>query len=74
MQQNHPYPVTAADGALVGLLAGLIGGIVATPLIDPYRRDDGPVAAAVMERIDATQAGHAAADARHDREHPAAAG
>ena len=26
MQQNHPYPISAADGALVGLLAGLIGG------------------------------------------------
>jgi hypothetical protein len=28
MQQNHPYPVTLGDGALVGLLAGLIGFVV----------------------------------------------
>ena len=31
-QSNHPYPISAADGALTGLLAGLCGGIVATPL------------------------------------------
>ena len=23
MQQNHPYPITVADGALVGLMAGV---------------------------------------------------
>jgi hypothetical protein len=32
LQSNHPYPVTAADGALVGLLAGLVGGVIAIPL------------------------------------------
>lgn len=40
-QSNHPYPVTAADGALVGLLAGLIGGLVAIPLnlvFEPVQR------------------------------------
>jgi hypothetical protein len=40
-QSNHPYPVTAADGALVGLLAGLFGGIVAIPLnmvFEPLQR------------------------------------
>ena len=31
-QSNHPYPVTAADGALTGLLAGLFGGLIAIPL------------------------------------------
>ncbi|HEY8549907.1 MAG TPA: hypothetical protein VIL35_08140 [Vicinamibacterales bacterium] len=28
MQQNHPRPVTLADGGLVGLLAGLVGAVV----------------------------------------------
>jgi hypothetical protein len=28
MQQNHPQPVTLGDGALVGLMAGLIGFVV----------------------------------------------
>jgi len=28
MQQNHPGPIRAADGALVGLLAGIIGAFV----------------------------------------------
>jgi hypothetical protein len=40
-QSNHPYPVTAADGALVGLLAGLVGGLVAIPLnmvFEPMQR------------------------------------
>lgn len=31
-QSNHPQPVTAADGALVGLLAGAFGGLIAIPL------------------------------------------
>ena len=28
MQQNHPAPITAGDGAIVGLLAGVIGSFV----------------------------------------------
>jgi hypothetical protein len=27
-QQNHEQPITALDGAVVGLLAGLVGGVV----------------------------------------------
>jgi hypothetical protein len=41
-QSNHPYPVTAADGALTGLLAGLFGGLVAIPLniiFEPIQRN-----------------------------------
>jgi hypothetical protein len=52
-QSNHPYPVTAADGALVGLLAGLIGGLVAIPLnlvFAPIQRQ------LLMRLIDASQA------------------
>lgn len=28
MQQNHPEPVSAGDGAIVGLLAGVVGAVV----------------------------------------------
>jgi len=43
MQQNHPYPVTAADGALVGLLAGVIGGVLGALLSIPIQMALGPV-------------------------------
>ena len=52
-QSNHPYPVTAADGALTGLLAGLAGGIIAIPLniiFEPIQRN------LVLRMIDSTQA------------------
>src|SRR4029453_5519981 len=51
MQQNHPYPVTAADGALVGLLAGLIGGVLAALLSIPVQMAMGPVQQQMIERI-----------------------
>ena len=28
MQQNHPYPIETGDGAVVGLMAGVIGAVV----------------------------------------------
>jgi hypothetical protein len=43
MQQNHPDPITAADGALVGLLAGLFGGILGVLLSIPINMAMGPV-------------------------------
>jgi hypothetical protein len=43
MQQNHPYPVNAADGALVGLLAGLVGALVSGLLSIPINMAMGPV-------------------------------
>jgi hypothetical protein len=43
MQQNHAYPVTAADGALVGLLAGLMGGILGVLLSIPIEMAMGPL-------------------------------
>jgi len=52
-QSNHPYPVTAADGALVGLLAGLVGGLVAIPLnmvFEPVQRQ------LILRMINSTQA------------------
>ena len=51
MQQNHPYPIAAADGALVGLLAGLIGGAVGTILSIPIDMMMGPYMKQMMERI-----------------------
>ena len=47
MQQNHPYPIAAADGALVGLLAGLMGGLLGALLSIPIEMMMGPVPEAV---------------------------
>jgi hypothetical protein len=41
MQQNHPYPIATADGALVGLLAGVFGALIGTfvqVLVSPLQR------------------------------------
>ena len=59
MQQNHPYPIAAADGALVGLLAGLIGGVLGTLLSIPIEMMMGPFQQQLMERILASSPGHA---------------
>jgi uncharacterized membrane protein YeaQ/YmgE (transglycosylase-associated protein family) len=42
MQQNHPYAITTADGALVGLLAGVFGALIGTVvslLMSPFQRE-----------------------------------
>jgi uncharacterized protein YqgC (DUF456 family) len=51
MQQNHPYPIAAADGALVGLLAGLIGGVIGTIISIPVDMMMGPYMRQLMERV-----------------------
>src|SRR4029079_17897430 len=51
MQQNHPYPIGAADGALAGLLAGVIGGVLGTLLSIPIEMMMGPVQRQFMEAI-----------------------
>src|SRR5258705_5511305 len=51
MQQNHPYPVAAADGALVGLLAGLLGGLLGALLSIPVEMMMGPIQKQMLERI-----------------------
>jgi hypothetical protein len=51
LQQNHPFPIAAADGALVGLLAGLIGGVVGTLLSIPIEMMMGPFQKQIMERV-----------------------
>jgi hypothetical protein len=35
MQQNSPLPITVADGALVGLLAGVFGAVIGTIIAVP---------------------------------------
>jgi len=51
MQQNYPYAITTADGALVGLLAGAIGGVIATLLSIPLMMAMGPFQQRILERI-----------------------
>src|SRR6186713_1079524 len=49
-QQNHPHPMTAADGALVGLMAGVIGGALAAVLVVPIFMAVGPALLKFLER------------------------
>jgi len=51
LQQNHAYPLTAADGALVGLLGGLIGGVIYVVLSIPIEMAMGPFQQQLMEKI-----------------------
>jgi hypothetical protein len=51
VQQNHPYPVTAADGALTGLLAGAIGGVLGVLISIPIDMAMGPVQQRMIERF-----------------------
>jgi hypothetical protein len=51
VQQNHPYPVTAADGALTGLLAGAIGGVLGVLLSIPIEMAMGPFQQRIIERF-----------------------
>jgi hypothetical protein len=43
MQQNHADPVTVADGAIVGLLAGFVGAIVQVLVSLPLQAYLGPI-------------------------------
>ena len=49
MQQNYPYQVSAADGALVGLLAGVFGGIIGTFVSVPIEMLMGPLQQRLLE-------------------------
>jgi hypothetical protein len=51
MQQNHPDPVSAGDGAIVGLMAGALGAVVGSALAIPIGMVMGPFQADLMERI-----------------------
>jgi hypothetical protein len=51
MQQNHPSPVSAGDGALVGLMAGAIGAFVFSVLAIPIGLALGPFQEQLLERM-----------------------
>jgi hypothetical protein len=51
MQQNHPEPVSAGDGAVVGLMAGVVGAFVNTLISIPLAMMTGPFQAQIMERV-----------------------
>jgi hypothetical protein len=50
-QQNSPYAVTSAEGALVGLLAGVIGAVVAMFISIPIDSMMGPFQRQLIERL-----------------------
>jgi hypothetical protein len=50
-QQHHPTPMTAADGALAGLLAGLVGAAVHFALSIPIDLIMAPMERAMLQRI-----------------------
>jgi hypothetical protein len=50
MQQNYPFAVQGADAALVGLLAGLIGGALDGLLIIPLALAFGPTEQRIIQR------------------------
>ena len=51
LQQNHPGPITPGDGALVGLLAGLIGAFVQTIVAIPVEILVAPMERAMLQRF-----------------------
>jgi hypothetical protein len=51
LQQNQPAPIAPGDGALVGLLAGLIGALVHTIVSIPIDLILGPMERAMAERF-----------------------
>ena len=50
-QQNSPFQIGAAEGALVGLMAGAAGGVIASILSIPMQALVGPWQQQVMDRI-----------------------
>jgi hypothetical protein len=51
LQQNHPAPITPADGAMVGLLAGVIGAGVYLVVSIPVAILVAPLERRVFERL-----------------------
>ena len=56
MQQNYPYAIQTADGALVGLLAGVIGGALCGLLVIPLALAFGPLYQGFVQRAQRTDA------------------
>ena len=54
LQQNQQVPIDAGDGAIVGLMAGLAGAVIATLLYIPIQMVMGPLTADMFKRIAAS--------------------
>jgi uncharacterized membrane protein YeaQ/YmgE (transglycosylase-associated protein family) len=50
-QQNTPYQITASEGAIVGVMAGLIGAVIGSLLAIPFQMMTGPMQQQMMERV-----------------------
>jgi len=50
-QQNLPFQIAASEGAIVGLFAGLIGGVATTIFSIPMEMAMGPFQRQIMERV-----------------------
>ncbi len=50
-QQNLPVQIDAAEGAIVGLMAGLIGGVAATIISIPMELAMGPLQRQIIDRV-----------------------
>jgi hypothetical protein len=50
-QQSLPYQLAAAEGALIGLMAGVVGAVISSVLSIPIQMATGPVMQAWMERL-----------------------
>jgi CDP-diglyceride synthetase len=51
MQQNHPEPIQAGDGAIVGLLAGVVGAFVWLVISIPITAAMAPFQSQMMQRV-----------------------
>jgi NAD/NADP transhydrogenase beta subunit len=51
MLQNHPEPIQAGDGALVGLMAGVVGSFVYLIISVPISLAMGPLNTQMMQRV-----------------------
>ena len=51
MQQNHPAPINAGDGAVVGLMAGAIGAVAGSILAIPVSMALGPFQSQILENV-----------------------
>jgi hypothetical protein len=51
LQEGRPTAIDVGDGALVGLLAGLVGAVVTTVLSVPITLAFGPFQAQIVERL-----------------------
>jgi hypothetical protein len=51
LQQNQDEPITGADGALIGLMAGVVGAFVGALLQIPVEMFFGPMQKQLIERL-----------------------